>query len=107
MCFAVYTPDGYRGSVRQSSSISSSVIPSATQACTPRQVDAEATIKLKKPSVPARAAFDENLTSYKDPQNGIPALFVFNALLIASSGTDMESGSIFWPHAPLCNLHPR
>jgi type I site-specific restriction-modification system R (restriction) subunit len=45
-------------------------------------------IELKKPGVPARAAFDENLTSYKHPQNGIPALFVFNGLLIASNGTD-------------------
>jgi type I restriction enzyme R subunit len=44
-------------------------------------------IELKKPGVPARAAFDENLTSYKHPQNGIPALFVFKALLIAPSGT--------------------
>ena len=47
-------------------------------------------IELKKPGVPARAAFDENLTSYKHPQNGIPALFVFNALLIASNGTDIR-----------------
>jgi type I restriction enzyme R subunit len=39
-------------------------------------------IELKQPGVPARAAFDENLTSYKHAQNGIPALFVFNALLI-------------------------
>ena len=51
-------------------------------------------IELKKPGVPARAAFDENLTSYKHPQNGIPALFVFNALLIASNGTDSRVGSI-------------
>jgi len=36
-------------------------------------------IELKKPGVPARAAFDENPTSYKHPQNGIPTLFVFNA----------------------------
>ena len=36
-------------------------------------------IELKKAGVPARAAFDENLTSYKHPQNCIPALFVFNA----------------------------
>lgn len=35
-------------------------------------------LELKKPGVPARAAFDENLTSYKHLQNGIPALFVFN-----------------------------
>jgi len=51
-------------------------------------------IELKKPGVPARAAFDENLTSYKHPQNGIPALFVFNGLLIASNGTDSRVGSI-------------
>ena len=35
-------------------------------------------IKLKKPGVPARAAFDENLTHYKAE---IPHLFWFNALL--------------------------
>ncbi len=51
-------------------------------------------IELKKPGVPARAAFDENLTSYQHPQNGIPALFVFNALLIASNGTDSRVGSL-------------
>ena len=51
-------------------------------------------IELKKPGVLARAAFDENLTSYKHPQNGIPALFVFNALLIASNGTDSRVGSL-------------
>src|SRR5262249_13084321 len=36
-------------------------------------------IELKKPSVAARQAFDENLTSYKHLQNGIPALFWYNA----------------------------
>ena len=51
-------------------------------------------IELKKPGVPARTAFDENLTSYKHAQNGIPALFVFNALLIASNGTDSRVGSL-------------
>jgi type I restriction enzyme R subunit len=51
-------------------------------------------IELKKPGVPARVAFDENLTSYKHPQNGIPALFAYNALLIASNGTDSRVGSI-------------
>src|SRR5262245_11875641 len=51
-------------------------------------------IELKKPGVPARAAFDENLTSYKHPQNGIPALFVFNVLLIASNGTNSRVGSL-------------
>jgi type I restriction enzyme R subunit len=35
-------------------------------------------IELKKPGVPARAAFDENLTHYKQQ---IPALFWYNALL--------------------------
>ena len=37
-------------------------------------------IELKKPGVPARQAFEENLTSYKHLQNGIPALFWYNAL---------------------------
>jgi type I restriction enzyme R subunit len=48
-------------------------------------------IELKKPGVPARAAFDENLTHYKEQ---IPALFWFNALLIASNGTDSRVGSL-------------
>ncbi len=48
-------------------------------------------IELKKPGVPARAAFDENLTHYKQQ---IPALFWFNALLIASNGTDSRVGSL-------------
>ena len=37
-----------------------------------------------------RAAFDENLTHYKAE---IPPLYVFNALLIASNGTDSRVGS--------------
>jgi type I restriction enzyme R subunit len=48
-------------------------------------------IELKKPGVPARAAFDENLTHYKEQ---IPALFWFNALRIASNGTDSRVGSL-------------
>ncbi len=48
-------------------------------------------IEFKKPGVPARAAFDENLTHYKDQ---IPALFWYNALLIASNGTDSRVGSL-------------
>ena len=48
-------------------------------------------IELKKPGVPARAAFDENLTHYKQQ---IPALFAFNAFLIASNGTDSRVGSL-------------
>ncbi len=49
-------------------------------------------IELKKPGVPPpRAAFDENLTHYKAE---IPQLFWFNALLIASNGTDSRVGSL-------------
>ena len=48
-------------------------------------------IELKKPGVSARAAFDENLTHYKQQ---IPALFWSNALLIASNGTDSRVGSL-------------
>lgn len=48
-------------------------------------------IELKKPGVPARAAFDENLTHYKQQ---IPTLFCFNALMIASNGTDSRVGSL-------------
>ena len=51
-------------------------------------------IELKKPGVSARRAFDENLTSYKHLQNGIPQLFWSNAFLIASNGTDSRVGSI-------------
>jgi type I restriction enzyme R subunit len=48
-------------------------------------------IELKQPGVPARAAFDDNLTCYK---SDIPQLFVYNALLIASNGTDSRVGSL-------------
>lgn len=48
-------------------------------------------IELKKPGVPARAAFEDNLTHYKQQ---IPALFWSNALLIASNGTDSRVGSL-------------
>jgi type I restriction enzyme R subunit len=48
-------------------------------------------IELKKPGVPARAAFDDNLTHYKQQ---IPALFWTNALLVASNGTDSRVGSL-------------
>jgi type I restriction enzyme R subunit len=51
-------------------------------------------IELKEPGVPARAAFDENITSYKHSQNGIPALFAYNALIICSNGTDSRVGSL-------------
>ncbi|MDS4042656.1 MAG: type I restriction endonuclease subunit R [Candidatus Competibacter sp.] len=48
-------------------------------------------VELKKPGVPARTAFDENLTHYK---HEIPSLFWFNMLLIASNGTDSRVGSL-------------
>lgn len=48
-------------------------------------------IELKQPGVVARAAFDENLTHYK---NEIPSLFWYNAILIASNGTDSRVGSL-------------
>ena len=51
-------------------------------------------IELKKPGVPAKQAFEENLTSYKHLQNGIPALFWYNALMIASNGSDSRVGSM-------------
>ena len=51
-------------------------------------------IELKKPGVPAKQAFDGNLTSYKHAQNGVPALFWSNALLIASNGTDSRVGTL-------------
>ncbi|CAK0748905.1 Type I restriction enzyme R Protein [Gammaproteobacteria bacterium] len=48
-------------------------------------------IELKKPGEPARAAFDDNLTHYKQQ---ISQLFWFNAFLIASNGTDSRVGSL-------------
>jgi type I restriction enzyme R subunit len=48
-------------------------------------------IELKKPGVAARSAFDDNLTHYKQQ---IPQLFWYNALLIASNGTDSRVGSL-------------
>jgi type I restriction enzyme R subunit len=51
-------------------------------------------IEFKRPGVPARQGFDDNLTSYKHAQNGAPQLFAYNALLIASNGTDSRVGSL-------------
>jgi len=51
-------------------------------------------VELKKPGVPAKQAFEDNLTSYKDPLNGVPQLFWSNALLIASNGTESRVGSL-------------
>lgn len=51
-------------------------------------------VELKQPGVPARQAFDDNLTSYMHPLNGAPQLFRYNALLVASNGTDSRVGTI-------------
>ena len=51
-------------------------------------------VELKKPGVPSRQAFDDNITSYKHPLNGVPELFSYNALLIVSNGTESKVGSI-------------
>lgn len=48
-------------------------------------------VELKKPGVPARSAFDDNITHYKQE---IPQLFSYNALLIASNGTNSRVGSL-------------
>jgi type I restriction enzyme R subunit len=48
-----------------------------------RQRPAVGRDRAEAPGVPARQGFDENLTSYKHPQNGVPRLFAHNALLIA------------------------
>ena len=48
-------------------------------------------IELKKPGVPAKQAFDDNLTCYKAD---IPQLFWTNALFIASNGTESRVGSL-------------
>jgi type I restriction enzyme R subunit len=51
-------------------------------------------MEFKKPGVPAHAALEDNITSYKHPLNGIPALFWFNGLIIVSNGSESRVGSI-------------
>lgn len=51
-------------------------------------------LEFKKPGVSVRNAFDDNLTSYKHPQNGIPAMFGYNAFMIVSNGTESRVGSL-------------
>jgi len=51
-------------------------------------------MEFKKPGTPARAALEENIKSYKHPLNGVPALFWFNGLIIASNGHESRVGSI-------------
>lgn len=48
-------------------------------------------VEFKKPGVTARQAFDDNLRTYK---SDTPQLFWFNALLIASNGTESRVGSL-------------
>jgi len=48
-------------------------------------------VELKKPGVPSKTAFDDNLTHYK---NAIPKLFWYSAWLVASNGSDSKLGSI-------------
>lgn len=51
-------------------------------------------MEFKAPGVPLRQAFDENIMSYKHAQNGVPALFWYNALVAVSNGTDSRVGSL-------------
>jgi type I restriction enzyme, R subunit len=51
-------------------------------------------LELKQPGVPAKQAFEDNITSYKHALNGVPQLFWYNALLIASNGSDSRVGSL-------------
>ena len=54
-------------------------------------------MEFKKPAIPVRAAFDDNLTCYK---TDVPQLFWYNALLIASNGPETRIGSLtaLWEH---------
>lgn len=51
-------------------------------------------IELKRRLVDIRQAFDDNLSRYKHPQEGIPKLFAYNAFLIASNGREAKIGSL-------------
>ncbi len=51
-------------------------------------------LELKKFSAPVKAAYDDNLTDYRDT---IPHLFTPNALIILSNGADTKVGSTFAP----------
>jgi type I restriction enzyme R subunit len=50
--------------------------------------------EFKEPNRSAKAAFDENITDYRDT---IPALFVPNAFVICSNGSDAKVGSTYSP----------
>ena len=49
-------------------------------------------VELKKFSSPVKAAYDDNLTDYRDT---IPHLFTPNALIVLSNGADTKVGSTF------------
>lgn len=51
-------------------------------------------VELKKPSAPLKAAYDDNLTDYRDT---IPHVFTPNAFIILSNGFDTKVGSTFAP----------
>jgi type I restriction enzyme, R subunit len=51
-------------------------------------------LEFKEPNRPVKAAFDENLTDYRDT---IPELFVPNGLVILSNGSEAKVGSTYAP----------
>ncbi|MFE9693682.1 HsdR family type I site-specific deoxyribonuclease [Micromonospora sp. NPDC005806] len=50
--------------------------------------------EFKEPNRPAKAAFDENITDYRDT---IPALFVPNGFVLCSNGSEAKIGSTYAP----------
>ncbi|MFG3301445.1 HsdR family type I site-specific deoxyribonuclease [Micromonospora chersina] len=50
--------------------------------------------EFKEPNRPAKAAFDENITDYRDT---IPALFVPNGFVLCSNGSEAKIGSTYVP----------
>jgi len=55
-------------------------------------------IELKKPSVPLRSAFDDNLRDYRG--QSVPQLFHPNAFILLSNGSDAKVGALTsaWEH---------
>jgi len=55
-------------------------------------------IELKKPSVPLRSAFDDNLRDYRG--QSVPQLFHPNAFIVLSNGSDTKVGTLTsgWEH---------
>jgi type I restriction enzyme R subunit len=51
-------------------------------------------LEFKEPNRPAKAAFDENITDYRDT---IPQLFVPNGFVICSNGSEAKVGSTYAP----------